>query len=175
MTAITFSAYGDSLTASPASSWIATASDGTQCEHVGGFARGGYRSYQVAAGVTPCTADVTVVMVGTNDVSSPRWRVPLLDTLHAIRDIIVNSGASRALVVAMPPRNDGYHAEADQLNTDIRNYAIGMGWMWVDPWTTMRTSDGKFRAGWSTDGIHPNTLGASRAGHWLRYMIQAAK
>jgi lysophospholipase L1-like esterase len=171
---VTFAAYGDSLTATPSISWVPEASDGVEASHIGGFSYGGYRSYQVAANTVSCPANVTVVMVGTNDVSNAMWRVPLVDTLNAIRDIIVKSSASKALIVAIPPRNDGFHVEAAQLNIDIRNYAISMGWLWVDPWTSLRTSDNKFRAGWTTDGIHPTPAGGTWVGHWLHHMILAS-
>lgn len=168
----TFAGYGDSLTATPDFTWIngATAPD---VMHVGGYAHGGYRSYQVAQNTTPVPADVTVIMVGTNDVSNDMWRVPLEQTLNAIRDIVVKSNAARALIVAMPPRNDDFPAEAAQLNTDIRNFATAMGWFWVDPWTQFRTPEGRWRAGCSVDGIHPVRAVGRTAGEWLRHLIRA--
>lgn len=169
----TFAAYGDSLTATPDFSWVqgAVAAD---VSHVGGFAHGSYRSYQVAQNAAPVTADVTVIMVGTNDVSNAMWRVPLEVTLIAIRDIVVKSGAARALIAAMPPRSDDFYAEAAQLNTDIRNYVTAMGWYWVDPWTQYRTPEGRWRAGCSGDGIHPTAPVGTTAGEWLRHLIRAA-
>jgi hypothetical protein len=172
---VTFAAFGASVTANPTFSWAPHASDGVDVLHVGGFSHGGYRSYQVAENAEFVDSDVTVLVIGTNDVSNERWRVPLSTTLSALREIITKSGAKRALIVAQPPRDDGFHLEARQLDTDIRNYATSMGWMWVDPWTTLRTSDNKYVPGWTIDGIHPTPAGGARVGHWLHYMIRAAK
>lgn len=167
-----FAAFGDSLTATPSHTWINGAVS-ADVVHVGGFAVGGYRSYQVADNAVPVTADVTVVMVGTNDVSTERWRVPLDQTLAAVRDIVVKSGANRALIAAMPPR-DTFPAETNQLNTDIRNFAVAMGWYWVDPWTSFRTAEGRWRGGCSGDGIHPTGAVGVTAGKWMRGAIRAS-
>lgn len=173
---ITFAAYGDSLTVrSGLACWANFANDGTELCDVGGYCLGGARSYVVATGVTvPLVADVTVVMVGTNDVSNPMWAVPLATTLAAIRDIIVRSGASKAVVAAIPPRNDGFHAEALAFNINVRNWVVDMGWRWVDPWVQLRTSEGRFRAGLTVDGIHPTVGAAGMVGHAMHYFIRAA-
>lgn len=168
----TFAAFGDSLTATPDFTWINGAVT-ADVVHVGGFAQGGLRSYQIADQATPVAADVTVVMVGTNDVSNEMWRVPLDRTLGAVRDIVVKSGAQRALIAAMPPRSDDFYWEAARLNWDICNFATDMGWYWVDPWTAYRDSPGRWRAGMSTDRIHPTPAVGRLAGKWMRHFIRA--
>lgn len=169
----TFAAFGDSLTATPDFTWVNGAVN-ADVTHVGGFSHGEYRSYQVAENTVPVVADVTVVMVGTNDVSNDMWRVPLEVTLSAIRDIVVKSGAERAVIAAMPPRSDDFPVEAARLNADIRAYVTDMGWFWVDPWTQFRTAGGRWRFGCSFDGIHPTRAVGKVAGKWMRHFILAA-
>lgn len=172
MSAVTFAAYGDSLSLPAA--WPATASDGVEASCVGGVAIGGARSYVVAASVTaPVVADVTTVMVGTNDISNPMWAVQLNQSLSAVTQIIVQSGAAVALVAAIPPRNDGFHVEAAAFNTALRNFAVDMGWFFIDPWTSLRTADNKYRPTFSVDGIHPTAHGYAIVGHWMRIIAAA--
>jgi hypothetical protein len=120
-----------------------------------GWARGGTKLTDQAANIAPIHSDVLVVMSGTNDFGSERWATPIGERLASLDLIVVKSGATRVIISAVAPlQNAGWETE---WNTVLQAFAAERGWVFFDPWTSLRSADGQ---DWSdlsltVDGIHP--------------------
>lgn len=156
MTITTFAAFGDSTT-SRASAWLPHVDDTVQ--HVGGYAQPGFTSAEVLAHVTPVDADVTVIMLGTNDVADGLTSPSRMATKRNIEAIATQSGARRVLLAAIAPcdevsvldrRTLGY-----ALNRDLSQFAADHGWLFADPWSSVRLLSNGWTSGASGDKVHP--------------------
>ncbi|MDR6970111.1 SGNH/GDSL hydrolase family protein [Leifsonia shinshuensis] len=176
---IRFAAFGDSITASTDRlglpthwTWVATASTG-DVHDVGGYRHYGDTTADILAGTQPIPdADVAVVMAGTND--APVDGEPDPRTLTNIEKIFDKAGVPRRILSAVAPRDDDRAAETLRLNEELRSLAARSGWTWVDPWTDVRTPDGRWRPGTTVDGIHPTPASGHAAGVVLRAAIVRA-
>ena len=168
---------GDSTTASGAS-WRAQISDPT-IRFVGGYAAGGTTSSQVLKRLKPVpTAHLLVIRVGTNDIKAGVSQATIVSN---IRKIAAKVKAKRVLLSAIAP-NDlievGETATIDRqargvaLNASLARLATKQGWHFIDPDVDIRTAEGGFIEGYSSDGIHPTREGyASEATHFLTKML----
>ncbi|WP_395244139.1 SGNH/GDSL hydrolase family protein [Agromyces sp. MMS24-K17] len=166
---IRFAAVGDSITAADsadfaagdlgAASWATYAvADGFTFG--GGWAEWGATTARMADSVRPYGADVLVLLAGTNDVA---FAVPFADTAANLDRIVDRAGIDDVLVVSIPPM-DALPAGADEHNDRLADLADDRGWRFVDASAGLRTSDGRFRDGLSSDGLHPTEAGAAVLG-----------
>ncbi|MET3567223.1 lysophospholipase L1-like esterase [Leifsonia sp. 563] len=173
---IRFGAIGDSITASTDRfglpthwTWVATAATGDVAD-VGGYRHYGDTTADILRHVTPLPdAQVVVVMAGTND--APVDDRPNPRTLTNITAIFEKTGVPLRILSAVAPRNDDRAAVTLELNRELRDLARRSGWTWVDPWTAVRTDDGRWRPHTSVDGIHPTPASGRMAGEVLRATI----
>lgn len=174
MTVTTFAAYGDSTT-SRASAWLPHV-DGT-VQHVGGYAQPGFTSAEVLAHVTPVEADVTVIMLGTNDVADGLTTPSRTATKNNLIAIAEQSGAHRVLLAAIAPCDE--ISELDRrtlgfaLNRDLSQLAADHGWAFADPWSSVRLLSNGWASGASSDKVHPTdatstTYTGPRMSHYIR-------
>lgn len=160
ITPITVAAVGDSITA-----WIDrsnVANDLTWVSHVSspkvtftgeGWAKGGAQLAEMRANVVPITAEVLVVMAGTNDLGD-RWGTPMGERLTSLDAIVDQSHAATVMVSAVAPRDD--HPEwAVEWNQVLQAHAATNGWLFVDPWGSIRDVGNRYLPGLTIDGIHP--------------------
>ncbi|MCV2395913.1 SGNH/GDSL hydrolase family protein [Actinotalea sp. M2MS4P-6] len=107
--------------------------------------------------------DVLVLMVGTNDIREGISRTTTVANVHAIVDKV---GAAHVVLLAVAPcdvtDDNGIdrQREASVLNRSLATHAQDAGWLFVDPWARIRTLDGGYASGMTTDGVHPTTAGA---------------
>ena len=126
---------------------------GVYCESTAAM-RDGITAASVSGG------DRVLVMGGTNDLSRG------IDTetiLGNVRAIVAASGAPAATVLAIAP-SEGRPGATDDLNAELEALAAGEGWNFIDPWTDVRTTDGRWSEGYLTDGVHTTPEGYARAG-----------
>lgn len=166
---VTFAVVGDSITAwDPANAGIApwqVSAATLPLEFVGGWAVAGATTAQMlaeSAGQLP-EADVLVIMAGTNDLLPEVTDHRPASTLVRIDAIVRGSGATRVVLSAVAP-NNLRPDETAMLNAHLRALAQLRQWTWVDPWVAVRTADGTYIAGATTDGIHPRSATARRVG-----------
>lgn len=176
---VTFAAVGDSITALYANdgtprgelSWVNWAST-SKVIHTGGYAESGMTSIEMWTNmVAPFTADVLVIMAGTNDVMK---YVPTETSLTYIDDIIARSGIRTVVVSAIAP-TDRDPAAALEYNAALAAHVNVHGWMFVDPWVQFRNPDGTWVAGCSYDQFHPTGATQSVVGSVLRDAIVNAE
>jgi lysophospholipase L1-like esterase len=154
----TFTYAGDSTTAQ-GSSWLGqiTAADLT---NVGGVAVSGATSAAILAQVAPVTADVLVVMLGVNDVRLGKTRAEVKSNIADIVDIV---GATRVLLCAIAPSDETDYGTSHldrrtlgfALNRDLSQFAADNGWMFADPWSSIRLLSNGYASGATSDGVHP--------------------
>ncbi len=171
-----FGAIGDSITASTDQNgfptgwtWVATAAtDGLR--DVGGYRHFGDTTADILSRVRPLPdAQVVVVMAGTND--APVDGRPDPETLTNIAGIFDKAAVPGRILSAVAPRDDARAGETLELNRELRDLARRSGWTFVDPWTAVRTPEGRWRSGTTVDGIHPTPASGRRAGEVLRAAI----
>ena len=173
---IRFGAIGDSITASTDQNgfptgwtWVATAATGG-VRDVGGYRHYGDTTADILAGVKPLPdAQVVVVMAGTND--APIDGRPDPETLTNISAIFAKAAVPARILSAVAPRDDDRAGETLELNRELRDLARRSGWTFVDPWTAVRTADGRWRSGTTVDGIHPTPDSGRIVGEVLREAI----
>lgn len=168
--AITLAPVGDSITACHAdapANWTDVLQAGpVLVDCTDGWAAGGTKLAEQAAGIGATRADVLVVMGGTNDMGSPRWATPLGERLASLDLIVVKSGAPRVLILACAPRSRegalaGDPAWVNEWNAAAAALAAERGWDFIDPWSDVRSPDGAWiDPAYTFDGVHP-TLAAS--------------
>lgn len=160
-----FAAVGDSITDadSPdfaageigAASWATYVVDGGFV-FAGGWAEWGATTAMMADSVGPVNADVLVVLAGTNDVG---FGIPFEDSAANLDRIIEVVGIEDVVVVSIPPM-DALPAGAQAYNERLDDLATDRGWRFVDASDGLRTADGRFGEGMSSDGLHPSVEGA---------------
>lgn len=180
---IEFTVLGDSLTTgrqvnlafgiSTGLSWVVNATSTPGLHLQGGFARSGYNSYQINENAVRVArpgggdVDVLVTLSGTNDMSdgmdryrTQKYIMRSVDTVHAIR----------TLIVAIPPMV-GCETRCNDFNDWLEQMAYVNGCDYLDPWATVRASDGNWIPGFSDDGRHPNAAGTIPLGQAIRNKI----
>lgn len=171
-----FVAVGDSITAwtnSAKPSWIASATS-SRVIFEGGWAVPGATTTDMLRGLSVVPAsDVLVIMAGTNDFlpDFPDWTID--DSMDRLVQIAEEVPADRVVLSAIAP-NDFRAASTQTFNRSLRELATRQGWLWVDPWTAARESDGTYVVGSSDDGIHPTRDVEARVGLQLRSAVVLA-
>jgi lysophospholipase L1-like esterase len=170
---VTFVAVGDSLTNANSDnfpgrdvgdlSWVHYVTGG---EFVGGWARGGAQTSDMVVNARPTSADVLVVLAGTNDLAHGCSFEVISRNLVAITRKV---GVARVIVAALPPRDSTPEA-ITEFNRELEAFADGRGWTFVDPMAGLRSGD-RYAVGMSRDGLHPNRAGAEILGHELSRAI----
>jgi lysophospholipase L1-like esterase len=173
--AITFGVVGDSITAwtdrqgtpQPAGSWTTYANrDGVSFTELG-WAQNGARLAEMGLNMKPVSADVLVVVAGTNDLRLP---TTLPERLLLLDAIVLRANVEDVIISSVPPLN-----AAPQLstawNSALREHAAGMGWKFVDAWADVRAQNGTFATGTTPDGLHPTAEAAEAAGAALHDAI----
>ncbi|MGR0220120.1 SGNH/GDSL hydrolase family protein [Agromyces sp. ZXT2-6] len=161
----TFAAVGDSITDadSPdypagdfgAASWATyVVADGFA--FAGGWAEWGATTEQMADAVGPIEADVLVVLAGTNDVA---FGFPFGESAANLERIVDVVGIEDVVVVSIPPM-DAFPDGVEDYNERLDDLADDRGWRFVDASAGLRTTDGSYREGMSSDGLHPSPDGA---------------
>ncbi|MGR0319706.1 SGNH/GDSL hydrolase family protein [Agromyces sp. ZXT2-3] len=161
----TFAAVGDSITDADsvdfaagdlgAASWATyVVADGVA--FAGGWAEWGATTELMAASVAPVEAEALVVLAGTNDLA---FGLPFEVSTANLDRIVDTVGIDDVLVSSIPPfpANPG---GADDYNARLEQLAEDRGWRFVDASAGLRTPDGRFADGMSSDGLHPSVEGA---------------
>ena len=186
VTPVTFAAAGDSITdwafrpnPSLPLTWVNYATSNKVTFTQQGWAKGGAKLAEIDANTTPVTADVLVILAGTNDMAGPRWATPIAARSASLVDIVVKSHARRVLIVASPPRNiagplGGDPAWVAAWTAEERRLAAGNGWSFIDPWVFLRASDGQYLPGMTVEGVHPSAAAQQHLAVELRAAIIAA-
>ena len=133
---------------------------------VGGWARWGATTSQMAGAVEPVDADVLVILAGTNDVGSGATHA---STLANLREIAGTVGAPEVVLSAVPPI-DAAPELATDLNAALEDLARQEGWSWVDAPAGLRDGD-RFAEGMASDGLHPTREGARVLGEAIREVV----
>jgi len=172
---VDFVVVGDSITAgtSPvrgaqqpgAGSWIPGA-DAAPLVYRGGWAVPGSTSTAMREGVAPQTADVVVVMAGTNDVL---LGVPWETSRANLITIVGTVGVADVVLSTIPPL-DPEPALRQDYNGRLRALAAEQGWDLVDPWTDVDRGGG-WAAGATIDGVHQTPEVGRRAGVAIRAAV----
>lgn len=119
----------------------------------GGWADGGTTSATQAANLTQLPAasvDTLLVMTGTNDVAQRQaWSV----TQQSIETIVSKAGASRVVLLAIPP-SDVDPTDSRAHNERLSALAAERGWDYFDGLGFLRTSDNRYVDGATADGVH---------------------
>ena len=110
----------------------------------------------MADSVGPVDADVLVVLAGTNDVA---FSISFDDSAANLDRIIEVVGIEDVVVVSIPPM-DALPNGAAAYNERLEDLAADRGWRFVDASAGLRTVDGRFREGMSSDALHPSVEGA---------------
>ena len=175
---IRLAAIGDSITSftdrigTPTGwSWVRSAATGRVVD-AGGFRYWGDDTQQLLAGTRPVDADVIVVMAGTNDIGDGSHPVPTARTLQNITAIFAKARVRTKVLSAVAPKNAA-PAQTQALNARLRDLAARSGWSFVDPWRSVRATDGRWVAGATGDGIHPTFWSGAAAGMVIRRTILA--
>lgn len=176
---VAMAAIGDSITAFTDRngartpwSWVRTAAVGG-VQDAGGYRHWGDNTAQILAHTGRVKADVVVVMAGTNDIGDGTHPVPTAQTLANVSAIFDRAGVKARILSAVAPKNDGGAAATLKLNQALRQLAAQKGWTFVDPWATLRTSNGRWVAGATVDGTHPTARSGAIAGAALRAAVVA--
>lgn len=170
-----FVVVGDSITAGTAdvsrpmvgdrvqgdASWLPAAERESGWDLLAGWAVPGATTAQMLAGVAPTgwTADVLVVMGGTNDLARG---VPWVESATALQGIVAAVGAPNVVLVAIAP-HDPRPADRTAYNAALADLAGRNGWIYLDPWGQF-DARGAFVPGASGDGTHPTAAVAASAG-----------
>ena len=161
----TFAAVGDSITDadSPdfaagdlgAASWATYVVD-DGAAFAGGWAEWGATTAMMADSAAPVDADALVVLAGTNDVA---FGIPFDESAANLERIVDAVGIEDVVVVSIPPM-DAFPDGVEAYNERLDDLAADRGWRFVDASAGLRTADGRFGDGMSSDGLHPSADGA---------------
>lgn len=184
---ITFAYAGDSTTAgNPPTDpymWRTYITD-PALSFAGGYAHAGYTSAQVLANLTAVTADTLVIMLGTNDV---RLGVASATTIANVEAIAALVGASHTILSAIAPCDitdyGTAHINRQQvgfiLNRAFVDLAASHGWLFCDPYNSVRHLDNGWKSGASGDGVHPHAstsqIIADRLSGYMHLAIEGAQ
>lgn len=171
----TFVVVGDSITAGAAdvskplvgdrvqgdASWLPAAEEESGLDLVTGWAVPGATTADMLAGVEPTdwTADVLVVMAGTNDLTRG---LPWQQSAADLEGVVAAAGAPTVVVVAIAP-HDPRPAARNGFNAALADLAGRSGWTYLDPWDDV-DAGGSFTPGASPDGVHPTPAVAAEVG-----------
>ncbi|KRE30445.1 SGNH/GDSL hydrolase family protein [Agromyces sp. Soil535] len=160
-----FAAVGDSITDgdSPdfaagdlgAASWATYVVD-DGFAFAGGWAEWGATTAMMADSVGPIEADVLVVLAGTNDVA---FGIPFDESAANLDRIVAAVGIEDVVIVSIPPMA-AFPDGVKSYNERLDDLAGDRGWRFVDASAGLRTADGRYRDGMSSDGLHPSADGA---------------
>lgn len=137
----------------------------------GGWARWGATTQEMANAVEPVTADVLVIMAGTNDAA---LGVPLEQVVANLESIAATIGAPEVILASIPPIDHSPEVAAD-FNRDLEGIARERGWLWVDSGGAVRTVDGVFAPGTASDGVHPTRSGAELIGGAISQALEGLR
>jgi lysophospholipase L1-like esterase len=141
---------------------------GEDFSFAGGWAKVGARTSDMLAYAKPLTADVLVVIAGTNDY---RTGVPFNETAENLDRMVATAGVGRVIVSSVPP-NDFDPAAATALNERLAAHVRERGWTFFDAMSGLRSGD-RFAAGMTSDGVHPSEAGAQIIGATLSEAIRS--
>ena len=175
---VRFAVVGDSVTAANSpdidngragdASWTYYAGeDGAHL--VGGWAQPGATTDQMVAGVQSYSADVLVIIAGTNDTGQ---NVPFDHTASNLKAIVSKAGVPKVIVSSIPPR-DADPSKPETYNAKLHDLATQQGWTFVDGNAALQDG-GKYKDGFTADGIHPTVAGAKALGRALHTAILSA-
>jgi acyl-CoA thioesterase-1 len=111
---------------------------------------------------------VVVLLAGTNDIAENTGKTTLRDienNIASMSDVARANGIRLVLCSVLPTSDFPWHPGLDPapkiraLNTWIKDYAAKNGFVYVDYYSSMTTSDGSLKAELSLDGVHPNKAG----------------
>ncbi|HKH08212.1 MAG TPA: SGNH/GDSL hydrolase family protein, partial [Agromyces sp.] len=176
-----FAAVGDSITDADstdfaagdfgAASWATYVVDDDGFAFAGGWAEWGATTGLMADSVGSIEADVLVVLAGTNDVA---FGIPFEDSAANLDRIIDVVGIEDVVVVSIPPM-DASPAGAEAYNERLDDLAADRGWRFVDASAGLRTADGRFTEGMSSDGLHPSVEGARVLGEAIATALREGR
>jgi lysophospholipase L1-like esterase len=154
---------GDSITFLPGSWFRRTCGSGVllTCQDAG--IRGDTTTGMLARldrDVLAAHPTIVTIMGGTNDLREKATAASIVGRLNQIIER-VNAAGATVVLCTVPPRNR-YARAALALNTAIRAYAKAHRVPVLDMYSIVGTKHGKYRAGMTTDGIHPNALAAAK-------------
>ena len=134
-----------------------------QFTYIGGWAVDGATTTEMADAATAVPeTQLVIIMGGTNDIGRG---VPEATTLAEVSRIADTVGAPNVAVSAIAPLDYDPDA-AVALNASMQAFAAQRGWLFVDPWVTLRSPDGTWVPAYRTDGLHTSAEGyAVAAGH----------
>ncbi|HHV22380.1 MAG TPA: SGNH/GDSL hydrolase family protein [Propionibacterium sp.] len=124
---------------------------------VGGWAKGGATTQDMAGGVTRSDADVLVMLAGTNDTS-----LTFDQTSANLESIVETVGAPRVVLSTLTPRDDNPQRNVD-FSAQLADLAQRNGWTLIDPMGGVRDGD-RFKPEMTSDGIHLTPAGAAELG-----------
>lgn len=161
----TFAAVGDSITDADSAdfaagdigpaSWAAYVRE-AGFDFAGGWAEWGATSARMAESVAPLEAETLVLLAGTNDVA---FGMPFSETSANLDRIVETVGIEEVVVASIPPL-EAFPQGAVEFNERLEDLADDRGWRFVDASAGLRTDDGRFRPGMTSDGLHPSEQGA---------------
>jgi lysophospholipase L1-like esterase len=124
------------------------------------------------------------IMGGTNDVAGNNGPESDQDIEAAIASMVDLALANRIRVVlaSIPPAAD-FHwrpgldpaTRIRRLNEWLKAYAVQAGITYVDYWPVLATETGGMKAGFSSDGVHPNSAGYKAMEPVAQAAIQGAQ
>ena len=158
---VTFGVVGDSITAwagQEAGSWtsyVDTAALFTEQ----GWAQNGAPIALMEANTPRMSADVLVILAGTNDLGGTLTADTKLDLIDSI---VEKSEVDHILISSVPPL-DMNPAWSTAWNRELEQHAAAEGYDFVDSWVNARAADGAFIPGHTVDGIHPTPGAAAQA------------
>jgi len=173
----TFAVIGDSISTRASregvdmsvGSWTTYASSGGAEYVADGWAESGAKLLEMFERTTPVGTDVVVVLAGTNDLDG---QLTIDNRLWLVNEIVKKAAAPRVIISAVPPL-DSDPAASTEWNNALRGLALENSWKFVDPWSTLRTVDNTYVAGFTPDGMHPTAGAAIVVGEALRVAIVA--
>ena len=129
-------------------------------EWVGGWAQDGATTTVMAENAPLIeNADVVVIMGGTNDLA---YGLSFESSAAALDQIAGRAGPALVVVAGIAPF-DIRPAAAVTFNDHLGQLASDRGWLFIDPWRTLRADDGTWVAPHRTDGVHTSPAGYSEA------------
>jgi lysophospholipase L1-like esterase len=172
---VTFASEGDSISALYDNnkktiwwSWVRDAVARGGLKYVGVYMRAGAATPELASKAVPTRATVMVVMAGTNDVSQ---NLPTSRTLANVTAIFAKTGATHKVLSAIAPRNQDHTAQTLALNAALQQLAYERGWTFVDPWVSVRATNGTYKPGTNADRLHPTPATGQIVGQILHDTI----
>lgn len=156
----TFASLGDSISALADNngaiiwwSWVRDAVGLGGLKYIGVYMRAGATTTEMLQKSAPTLATAVVFMGGTNDVAGG---ISTQTTLNNITATFAKTGGTYKIVSAVAPRSDGYRIATNALNVALEQWAAYKGYIFIDPWTSVRAPDGSYLPGTNSDAVHPS-------------------